>query len=145
MKILSKIVIIIFVFLAGFWFGQKYESVEIINDDVRVLKEELSANLTLDFGDGEIKKLEAKKIDKDSTVFSLLQNVSEVESIDLKYKDYGAEMGIMIESIGGVENNLEAGKYWQYWINGEYAKVGVGAQLVDDGDEIEWKYVEGQF
>ncbi len=49
------------------------------------------------------------------------------------------EEGGFITSINGVHQDEDAGKYWLYYINGEFAQVGAGEYIVQEGDEITWK------
>ena len=83
-------------------------------------------------------------IGDDSSVFEILQKIASENNIELNYKDYGGDMGVFIESINGKQNDFDSGYYWQYWVNGQYAKVGASSYELQDGDVVEWKYVEGQ-
>ncbi|MBU7012286.1 MAG: DUF4430 domain-containing protein [Theionarchaea archaeon] len=49
------------------------------------------------------------------------------------------EKGGLITSINGVSQDEDAGKYWLYYINGEFAQTGAGEYIVQEGDEITWK------
>lgn len=49
------------------------------------------------------------------------------------------EQGGFVTSIKGISQDTGAGKYWVYYINGEYAPVGAADYIVQDGDEITWK------
>ena len=49
------------------------------------------------------------------------------------------EQGGFVTSINGISQDTDAGKYWIYYINGEYASVGAADYIVMDGDEITWK------
>jgi nickel-dependent lactate racemase len=51
--------------------------------------------------------------------------------------DYGGGMGVFINSIASSKNTKD--KWWQYWVNGEYAKVGVSNYRPSSGDVIEFK------
>jgi hypothetical protein len=53
-------------------------------------------------------------------------------------------MGVFITAIDGVGNNQAGDKYWQFWLNNEYSKVGASSQRLRDGDMVEWKYLAGQ-
>ena len=48
-------------------------------------------------------------------------------------------MGELVTQIG-LKKNGEENKYWQFWVNDEYAKVGVSAYIVEAGDKIKWKF-----
>lgn len=76
---------------------------------------------------------------------SLLQNMETLVSekkIKMKTKEFPG-LGIMIEELEGRKNG-EEGKYWQYWINEKYAKVGAGAYIPQGGDIVEWRLTNQQ-
>lgn len=79
----------------------------------------------------------------DSTVFSLLEELSQKKNFEISYKIY-SEMGVFVESIDGVKNGTD-GKYWQYWVNGELPMVAADKKQVKQGDIIEWKFETPQF
>ena len=149
MKFLAKIIIIVFVFLAGFYFGQQYTgTVDLQNNDsgaVEQDKEQASVSLMLDFGDGRIKTFSNIAVDDNATVFELLEKITAENNLELKYKDYGGDMGAMIESIGEPASDSMADSYWQFWVNNEYALIGASNYHLQDGDVVEWKYIKGQF
>ena len=45
----------------------------------------------------------------------------------------------LVTSINGISQDADAGKYWLYYVNGEFAQVGAKDYIVQDGDEITWK------
>lgn len=49
------------------------------------------------------------------------------------------EEGGFVTSINGISQDTEAGCYWVYYINGDFAPVGAGDYVVQEGDEITWK------
>ena len=53
-------------------------------------------------------------------------------------KDYG-ELGKLVQSIQGVENNTD-GKDWFYYVNGTSPSVGAGSYQLHDGDQETWKF-----
>ena len=50
-----------------------------------------------------------------------------------KYNDY------FIEEICGVSNGID-GRYWQFWVNGEYSSVGANHFEIHNGDYVEWRF-----
>lgn len=77
-------------------------------------------------------------ISSDSTVFSLLKELSQINNFELLstlYKD----MGVFVESIDGKKNGTE-NKYWQYWVNDKLGEVAADKKKVKGNDEIEWKF-----
>jgi hypothetical protein len=157
MKLLAKIIIIIAVFFCGFYFGQKQvlspnemleftaKPLEIEEGNVpnQVVLSEISAALVIDFSNGQIEEYGKVNLPLRSSVFDLLKKAAAENEIELRFKSYG-EMGIFIESIGGVENDFAGDRFWQYWVNGEYAKIGAGSYQLKDGDIVEWKLIKGQ-
>ncbi len=82
-------------------------------------------------------------ISEDSTVFSLLKDLSVKENFKLESKEYKG-MGMLVESIDGIKNGTD-NKYWQYWINGELPMVAADKKTVEKGDKIEWKFAPAEF
>ncbi len=77
-------------------------------------------------------------ISSDSTVFSLLEELSQINNFELLstlYKD----MGVFVESIDGLKNGTE-NKYWQYWVNDKLGEVASDKKKVKGSDKIEWKF-----
>lgn len=155
MKIFARIIIVITVFLIGFYYGQLKSKELIQNNDLsnNQAQEEQrdseetkkTASLMIDFQNGELKIFNDLELTENTSVFDLLKSALEEGGVDFVYKDYGGELGALVESINGVENNMKDGKYWQYWLNNEYAKVGASVQKIKNGDIIEWKFIKGQF
>lgn len=149
MKFLAKIIIVIAIFLAGFYVSEQYGAKPDLTDNAPAVEEQnneqIKVNLMLDFGNGEIKTFNDAIVYKDSaSVFQLLEKTTQENNIEFKYKDYGGEMGAMIESIGGEISNFEADQWWQYWVNNRYSQVGASNYQLQDGDVVEWKHVKGQ-
>jgi hypothetical protein len=65
-----------------------------------------------------------------------------IGSFEVKTKKHS--YGLMVVSIGGVENGID-GHYWQYYVNGEYGSVASDKQEVYDYDVIEWRYQGNPF
>ena len=96
----------------------------------------------IDKGDGNINSYKIS-FSKDSTVFSLLEELSARENFKIEFTVY-QEMGVLIKSIDGVENGTD-NKYWQYWVNGELPMVAADRKEIKVGDKIEWKFAITQF
>ena len=151
MKLVAKIIIVITVFLAGIYVGQLYFKTPcVFNEEpvteigLEVVEEKISASLMLDFGNGEISTFNNVLLNKNATVFDLLQEATTENNVELKYKDFGGELGVMVEEIGEAANDFDNDSWWQYWVNNEYAKVGASNQALQNGDVVEWKFVKGQ-
>ncbi len=154
MKLLAKIIIVIAVFFGGFYFGQN-QALSPSGNGQPVLENkgsdqppvqaglDISVNLMLDFGNGQVMTYNEVKLPNDSTVFDLLKKVTAENNLKLQSKDYG-ELGVFIESINDIENEISGNRFWQYWVNNEYAKIGASSFKLDGGDMVEWKYIMGQ-
>ncbi|MBZ9569643.1 DUF4430 domain-containing protein [Patescibacteria group bacterium] len=142
MKILPKILILIIVLAIGFFLGQYFAKIT-YQPEIEVEKE-ISGTLLLNFGEGNIENFEGIRLSGEKTVFDLLKKVTEENNLELSFKE-SPGLGVFIESIDNVANDFENNKWWQYWVNGEYAQVGASNFILKDGDLVEWKYVEGQF
>ncbi|MBU3906136.1 DUF4430 domain-containing protein [Patescibacteria group bacterium] len=145
---MAKIIILIAVFFTGFIFGQQYAAEPAVQDSQPIVcqqeQEQEYASLIFDFGDEDIKTFSDIAIGDNDSVFEVLQKAVSENNIELNYKDYGGDMGVFIESINGKRNDFDSGYYWQYWVNGQYAKVGASSYELQNGDVVEWKYAEGQ-
>lgn len=148
MKIIAKIIIIITVFIFGFAIGQRYviapSQKANLSTNNQQTQEEKTANLMLDFGNGDIKAFNNIVIKDGATTFELVKEITSENNIEFGYKDYGGDLGVLVESIGEKKNNFDAGYYWQYWVNNDYAKVGAGVYKLKNNDIVEWKYTKGQ-
>jgi hypothetical protein len=96
-----------------------------------------TARLTIDFGGGEIKNFKIEP--RGENLFILTRNKLSEEGIDMAYKTYEG-LGDLIIRIGDKESG--GGKYWQYWVNGNYAQVGTSSYSPKSGDLIEWKFAD---
>jgi hypothetical protein len=106
---------------------------------------EIRVSLIIDFSDGKIITCNNQILKKGSTVFDLLKICSQnpQNPFEIEYTVY-PELGVFIKRIGD-KTNGENEKYWQYWVNNEYAQVGAGSYQLKEGDIVEWKFVKSQF
>lgn len=102
----------------------------------------IEASLMIDFSDGRIITCNKKQLGEEKTAFKLLQICSEnaENPFELKYENY-PELGALINQIGERKSG-EEGKYWQYWVNNEYAQIGASQFLLKDKDIVEWKFIK---
>lgn len=49
-------------------------------------------------------------------------------------------IGKYVESVNGLEEDLNAGLFWIYRVNGVKASLGISSLTVEDGDVISWTY-----
>ncbi len=148
-KIWVKILVIILVFAAGFIAGREIVLAPADGNEPAAVADSamITASLKIDGGTGEMRFFDEISLDQNATVFDLLKAAVSVESNNFRfdYKDYGGDMGAFITAINGLANDPAGAKYWQFWVNGEYSKVGASVYKLKDGDSVEWKYLKGQF
>ena len=72
-----------------------------------------------------------------TSAFDLLRLHAEVEYYCQKF---GQRNSFFVTSINGRAQNSAEGKYWQYWVNGQYAQVASNVYVCHDNDIIEWRY-----
>lgn len=80
---------------------------------------------------------------EDSTVFSLLKELSQRENFELESTLYEG-MGVFVESIDGLRNGTQD-KYWQYWVNNELPQVAADKMQIKKNDVIEWRFEASPF
>lgn len=106
-------------------------------DKIKVEKPAWEVSYFVNYGLGEAKEYKLA-ITGTSTVFSLLQDISQKENIALDFQVY-REMGVFVKSIDEVANG-QNNNYWQYWVNGSLGEVAADKKAVKAGDRIEWKF-----
>ena len=101
--------------------------------------------LSLEFDSGdEILEFSDVEINSDENLFDVLQRVTQQNAVEFSYKDFGGDLGIFIESINNSSQQGSKTKWWQYWVNGEYAKVGVSSYQIKAGDDILFRFTDSQ-
>lgn len=97
---------------------------------------EILVDLTIDYGDGDEQSFPGVMTRHGDTVLGLLEVLERQEGIAIEKRNFPG-LGIFIEAIQGVHNTNNS--YWQFWVNGEYSKVGAGQYELKDGDTVLWK------
>ncbi|MCS7135895.1 MAG: DUF4430 domain-containing protein [Nitrososphaerota archaeon] len=98
----------------------------------------LKVEVTIDSGNAT--KTEVIWLTKGATALEALRRIAVVET------RYFAGLGEFIESVDGLRNNPEIGKYWMWYIwneekaRWEYATVGAGSYKLRDEDKIMFRY-----
>lgn len=110
------------------------------------LTEEIAVQaLSLEFDSGdEVLEFNDVEIDSGESLFDVLQRVTQQNAVEFSYKDFGGDLGIFIESINNSGQQGSKIKWWQYWVNGEYAKVGVSSYQVKAGDDILFRFTDSR-
>ncbi len=139
-KNLTKIligVVILAVVIIGLSFYQdneddKNETTNLSNEEVK----ELSVIATID--NGSTQKSYDKKLSSGTTALGVINLVAEEDGIVLDTTEY--DFGILIDSIDGVGEDVNDGKYWSFYVNDEMSMVGLSDYVVMDNDTILLKY-----
>ncbi|MFH1253144.1 MAG: DUF4430 domain-containing protein [Candidatus Uhrbacteria bacterium] len=146
-KILSGLVIVFGLFLAGWLVGAGNTKNLNSTTGSSVVEQaaDKSVSVMFDFGDGTVKTFTEVSLPKDSaSVFDVLLALSNEKKLALVYKDYGGDLGIFIQSINAVPGEGASDRWWQFWVNNIYSQIGVSNSLVKAGDVIEFKIIKGQ-
>lgn len=81
------------------------------------------------------------EVTEGATAGALLEDYLKANSIDYTVVD-----GTMLNNIGERENDTEAWSiYWAFYLNGEYATLGLWDQTVAEGDLVELKFEKSTF
>ncbi|MDD2807922.1 MAG: DUF4430 domain-containing protein [Patescibacteria group bacterium] len=147
MKLIAKIIVVIAVFFAGFFVGQ-YEALSPSDGNVgtnQAINQQLTVSLMLDFGNGTIKSFTDVVLPQDATVFDMLKKVTAENNLNLQYKDYGGDLGVLVQSIGDQAGDVKTNTFWEYWVNDKHADIGASGYKLKTGDVVEWKYLKNTF
>lgn len=99
-----------------------------------------TVSLAIDFGNGFEMHYTALPHTPKMTVFDALQRASE-HAHPLVFKHTGSGTTAFISQIGDTTNQKGPESfYWQYRVNGQYAKKGAGAFEIAPGDQVRWFY-----
>ena len=149
MKNFIKIIILVAILVAAVFLEHnlaiRSKNTEVpITENLQGMNQETAVTLRIDFDNGNIKNYNVVKLGQGKTVFDLLKKITEENNLEFSFKEY-PDMGVLVESIGNVKNDFGINKWWQYWVNGQYATVGADKYELKNGDFIEWKYIKGQY
>lgn len=114
------------------------------SEKLEEVNQEITVALRIDFDNGNIKNYNGIKLEEEKKVFYLLKKVVEENNLEFSFKEY-PDLGVLVESIDNVKNDFGINKWWQYWVNGQYATVGADKYELKNNDLVEWKYIKGQF
>lgn len=102
----------------------------------------INVTLIIDYGDGRVDEFKVNINSKNATVYSVLMKAANEHGFDVDADYYPNFKSHYIKSINQTEEDPKTNKFWQYYVNGVYGKVGADLMKVNDGDIIEWKYEE---
>lgn len=108
------------------------------------VNQKIAVTLRIDFDNGNVKNYNRVELGEEKTVFDLLKKVTEENNLEFSFREY-PDLGVLIESIDSAKNNFENNKWWQYWVNGQYATKGADKYELKNNDLVEWKYIKSQF
>jgi len=101
--------------------------------------EEITATITIDFGNETTKTHEIKTTN--ATAYHFLIEAAKLEGYGIKTTYYAIYDSILVESISNIENGQD-NKYWIYYINGESGAISADKQIIENNDIIEWRFEE---
>ncbi|MDD4307384.1 MAG: DUF4430 domain-containing protein [Thermoplasmata archaeon] len=104
----------------------------------------ISVTVSIDYGNGTQKEMNV--ITENFTALGALE--SAVGYDNLTMTDYGA-WGMLVDGIDGIVTGTPvegiddtSNYYWFWYVNGEFAYVGVSQYVLQDSDVIEWRFEE---
>ena len=97
---------------------------------------EIITDLTIDYGNGDVQSFLNEVLMQGNSALDQLQAVERRYGIVIEARNFPG-IGVFVEGIHGVRNTNTS--YWQFWVNDEYAKVGAGQYILEDGDRVLWK------
>lgn len=66
--------------------------------------------------------------------------------MDVMHEEYDVvDEGGFLSAIEGYEQDVEAERYWMYYINDEMPSVGAAEYELEEGDTIEWRLEDSEF
>jgi len=143
MKQIKFLVLGVLFLVAGFLLGYGLNTGSEVVAQAQSVRTESTASIMVDTGDALLGFPE-RAIYQGDTIWSLLERAAEEnQALSVFAQDYG-DLGVLIQSINGYENGAEK-KYWQFWVNNEYAQVAADKYFVNDGDAVMWKFTSGRF
>lgn len=80
---------------------------------------------------------------ENNTVLGLLLEAGERRGFAVAYEHDSVLDAVYVTAINGVDDG-EGGRFWQYWVNGEYAAVGADWYVLEDGDAVVWHHTSPQ-
>ncbi len=75
------------------------------------------------------------------TAFAFLLEAAAARGFSVAWFSWGPPLnGVLVTSIGG-DANGQGNRYWQFWVDGQYARAGADHVVLHDGAFIEWRFV----
>ncbi len=141
----SAILVAAIVFVLGMSFGQTaFAPLRAPGNGTESSVPSQTVSLMIDYGNGVVVTDSVIPIQGTTTVFAVLKTMTDKKGIALVSKDFGGDLGVFIESIGGIGKDPAGQKWWQFWINNSYSQSGASNVIVRPGDSVEFKFIKGQ-
>ena len=99
-------------------------------------REEILVDLAIDYGNGDTQSFPGQVVRQGDTVLDLLEILERQKGVAFEKRNFPG-LGVFVEAIHGIHNTNDS--YWQFWVNGEYSKVGASQYELKDGDRVLWK------
>jgi hypothetical protein len=80
-----------------------------------------------------------------ASVYDALRLLADTHPVEIKYKNFGAELGYMLQSIDNITNDYQTKHYWIYYLNDNKATIGISNNFLHSGDNITWQYEKETF
>lgn len=108
--------------------------------DVGSLDRNVTVTVIVDFGDGSVLRLEHVTT-SNRTVFGALMEAARPchGNFTVRWTYWAQYDSVLVDEINGIRNG-EDGRYWQYWVNGEYGNVGADRYVLKGGEVVEWRF-----
>ncbi len=74
-----------------------------------------------------------------NTAFSLLLEAGVRIGFNVQWTEFAIPPGIFVTAINGTVNGTH-GKYWQYWVDGQYGDIAADRKELFDGNVLLWKF-----
>jgi hypothetical protein len=84
-------------------------------------------------------------VSEGASVYDALRLLAAAHPVDIKYKNFGTELGYMLQSINNTANDYRTKYYWIYYLNGKKATIGISNNILHSGDNITWQYEQETF
>lgn len=100
-----------------------------------------SVALQIEFAAGKVREFDAIGWHPGMTVEDALAAASRMPD-SFHYTTQGSGAMTMLQSIEGVENASQSGRYWLYRVNGELADRSLAVYALEPGDRVLWSFSE---
>ena len=96
-------------------------------------------SVVLKINNGQNEEVFEHNIQKGKTALDLMKESQSKGNIEFLYEE--SSVGVFVNSINNIENSVGDNIFWMFYVNDKMAGVGIGAYDLQNGDVIEWKYI----